>query len=30
MEKKRAIVSGGGRGIGAGISVKLAEEGYDL
>ncbi len=29
-EKKKAIVSGGGRGIGAGISLKLAEEGYDV
>lgn len=29
-ERKKAIVSGGGRGIGAGISLKLASEGYDL
>ncbi|MGN0322742.1 MAG: SDR family NAD(P)-dependent oxidoreductase [Oliverpabstia sp.] len=27
---KKAIVTGGGRGIGAGITLKLAEEGYDL
>lgn len=30
MEGKRAIVSGGGSGIGAGISLKLAAEGYDV
>lgn len=27
---KKAIITGGGRGIGAGIAVKLASEGYDL